>query len=215
VAALQPERHSVDAPGHPWVRGAAGDNLQPGAVCRGVTWVARHSPDARSSRLTPAWSAMMRHCCARAPLQSRRSTRAPLTPPPDPATARHLRWIRSVPPGLARHACAAPPLHAERSTGVPLRLGFSLEEVADLLETDRHPHRGQTDAGLRQRAAAKLAEVEAKIANLSTIADTLRATLDAGCTDLIECAGQPQCPLPFAALASAAAAAPATLARSK
>jgi hypothetical protein len=36
---------------------------------------------------------------------------------------------------------------------------------------------------------------------LSAIADTLRAALDAGCTDLIECAGQPQCPLPLAALA--------------
>lgn len=44
VAALQPERHSVDAPGHPWVRGAAGDNLQPGAVCRGVTWVGQAQP---------------------------------------------------------------------------------------------------------------------------------------------------------------------------
>ena len=59
----------------------------------------------------------------------------------------------------------------------------------------------------------KLAEVEAKIADLSGIADTLRAALGAGCTDLIECAGQPQCPLPFAALAGAAAAARATRAR--
>ncbi len=78
------------------------------------------------------------------------------------------------------------------------RLGFSLDEVADLLETGRHRHRGHTEAGLRQRAAVKLAEVEAKVADLSAIADTLRAALDAGCTDLIECAGQPQCPLPFA-----------------
>ena len=53
------------------------------------------------------------------------------------------------------------------------RLGFSLDEVADLLETGRHQHRGQTEPGLRQRAAAKLAEVEAKIADLSAIADTL------------------------------------------
>jgi DNA-binding transcriptional MerR regulator len=90
------------------------------------------------------------------------------------------------------------------------RLGFSLEEVADLLETGRHQHRGQSEAGLRQRAAAKLAEIEAKVADLNTIADTLRAALDAGCTDLIKCAGQPQCPLPFAALASATGEAPAT-----
>jgi len=93
------------------------------------------------------------------------------------------------------------------------RLGFSLEEVADLLEAGRRQHRGQTEAGLRQRAAAKLAEVEAKVADLSAIADTLRAALDAGCADLMECAGQPQCPLPFAGLAGAAAAAPATYAR--
>ncbi len=56
------------------------------------------------------------------------------------------------------------------------RLGFSLQEVAELLEAGRHP-----------------------------IADTLRAALDAGCADLMDCAGQPQCPLPFAELAEATA----------
>ena len=80
------------------------------------------------------------------------------------------------------------------------RLGFSLDEVADLLETGRHQHRSRPDAGLRQRAAAKLAEVEAKIADLGAIAGTLQAALDAGCDDLMNCAGQPQCPLPFAEL---------------
>ena len=80
------------------------------------------------------------------------------------------------------------------------RLGFSLDEVADLLETGRHQHRNRPDAGLRQRAAAKLAEVEAKIAGLTAIAGTLRAALDAGCDDLMDCAGQPRCPLPFAEL---------------
>lgn len=81
------------------------------------------------------------------------------------------------------------------------RLGFSLQEVADLLETGRHQHRGHADAGLGRRAAAKLAEVEAKIADLNATADTLRAALDAGCADLMTCAGQPQCPLPFDELA--------------
>ncbi len=85
------------------------------------------------------------------------------------------------------------------------RLGFSLQEVAELLEAGRHQHRSHSDAGLRQRAAAKLTEVEAKIADLSAIADTLRAALDAGCADLMDCAGQPQCPLPFAELAEATA----------
>ena len=82
------------------------------------------------------------------------------------------------------------------------RLGFSLDEVADLLETGRHHHRSRPDEGLHQRAAVKLAEVEAKIADLTAIADTLQAALDAGCDDLMDCAGQPQCPLPFAELAA-------------
>ncbi len=85
------------------------------------------------------------------------------------------------------------------------RLGFSLAEITDLLETGSrgsHP-RGQ----LAQRAPVKLAEVEAKIAELTVIADTLRAALDAGCKDLIDCAGQPQCPLPFAGSAASGAAA--------
>jgi MerR family mercuric resistance operon transcriptional regulator len=80
------------------------------------------------------------------------------------------------------------------------RLGFTLDEVADLLEAGRHPHR-RADAGLQARAQAKLAEVEAKIADLSAIAGNLRAAADAGCDDLITCAGQACCPIPFAAIA--------------
>jgi MerR family mercuric resistance operon transcriptional regulator len=80
------------------------------------------------------------------------------------------------------------------------RLGFTLDEVADLLEAGRHPHR-RADAGLQARAQAKLAEVEAKIADLRAIADNLRAAADAGCDDLITCAGQACCPIPFATIA--------------
>jgi len=76
------------------------------------------------------------------------------------------------------------------------RLGFTLEEVAELLETGRHRH-GRPVPGLRQRAAAKLAEVEEKIADLSTVRDALTAALDAGCDDLAACAGSPCCPIPF------------------
>ncbi|WP_405428984.1 MerR family transcriptional regulator [Micromonospora sp. NBC_00617] len=78
-------------------------------------------------------------------------------------------------------------------------LGFTLDEVADLLDAGRHHH--GPDAGLRVRAHTKLAEVEAKIADLQVIADTLRAAVDAGCDDLVECAGQPCCPIPFATIA--------------
>src|SRR3954454_2998286 len=39
----------------------------------------------------------------------------------------------------------------------PQRLGFTLDEVADLLQTGRHRH-GQMDASLQAHAAAKIAE---------------------------------------------------------
>jgi MerR family transcriptional regulator, mercuric resistance operon regulatory protein len=80
------------------------------------------------------------------------------------------------------------------------RLGFTLEEIADLLETGRHRHGRRRDAGLRARAQAKLAEVEAKITDLQVIAGTLRAAIDAGCDDLVACAGEPCCPIPFATI---------------
>ena len=83
------------------------------------------------------------------------------------------------------------------------RLGFSLREVADVLEVGRHRHRHRhrPGSGLQYLAAAKLAEIEAKIAELSVIADTLRSALDAGCSDLTDCAKQPKCPLPLGDLA--------------
>jgi DNA-binding transcriptional MerR regulator len=75
------------------------------------------------------------------------------------------------------------------------KLGFSLNEVAELL--DAH----QRGTGLADRAAAKLAEVEAKIVELNEVADTLRSVLAAGCDDLVSCADDPEpdCPLPFQA----------------
>jgi MerR family mercuric resistance operon transcriptional regulator len=81
------------------------------------------------------------------------------------------------------------------------RLGFSLEEVADLLEAGRHRHGVQVQAGLQARVVAKLAEVEARIADLGVIRTTLQAAISAGCADLVTCAGIPDCPLPFAELA--------------
>ena len=81
------------------------------------------------------------------------------------------------------------------------RLGFTLAEVADLLETGAHHHR-RPDAGLQARAATKLAEVDGRIADLMVIRDTLRQAMDAGCDDLMACAESACCPLPFAELAS-------------
>jgi MerR family mercuric resistance operon transcriptional regulator len=82
------------------------------------------------------------------------------------------------------------------------RLGFRLEEIADLLDAGRHRHGRRPDRGLRGRAEAKLREVEAKIADLYVIAGTLRSALDAGCDDLVACAEEPRCPIPFARLGS-------------
>lgn len=78
------------------------------------------------------------------------------------------------------------------------RLGFTLEEVAGLLGAGaRHGRGGRADEGLRERARDKLAEVEARIVELTAVAGTLRAALAAGCDDLVACADEPCCPLPF------------------
>jgi MerR family mercuric resistance operon transcriptional regulator len=83
------------------------------------------------------------------------------------------------------------------------RLGFTLDEVADLLDATRHRHGRRPKPGLHARAQAKLAEVEARFADLQVIAETLRAAVDAGCDDLVACAGNSCCPIPVAALALA------------
>ena len=76
------------------------------------------------------------------------------------------------------------------------RLGFTLDEIAELLDLGTHRH----GRGLRERAGGKLAEVEAKIADLVVVRDTLRAAVAAGCDDLVACSHTPSCPLPFAGL---------------
>jgi DNA-binding transcriptional MerR regulator len=81
------------------------------------------------------------------------------------------------------------------------RLGFTLEQIAGLIDTGRHHARSDTD--LHERAASKLVEIEARIDDLTAIRDTLRAALDAGCHDLETCADSPDCPIPFTTLADA------------
>ncbi|MFR9779496.1 MerR family transcriptional regulator [Micromonospora sp. MS34] len=80
------------------------------------------------------------------------------------------------------------------------RLGFTLNEVADLLDAGRHQHSGRPDSGLQARAREKLVEVEQKLADLTVIRDTLRSAISAGCDDLVACAGNSCCPLPFVEL---------------
>jgi len=76
------------------------------------------------------------------------------------------------------------------------RLGFTLDQVAELIEAGHLRHRGRAGE-LRAHAADKLTEIEVKIADLRVIRDTLRAVLDAGCEDLTTCAGTTCCPVPF------------------
>lgn len=78
------------------------------------------------------------------------------------------------------------------------RLGFTLDEVADLIEVGKRRNR---DSGLQARAAEKLAEVEQRIEDLRLIRENLVAAIDAGCDDLHECAGSDCCPIPFVDLA--------------
>ena len=85
------------------------------------------------------------------------------------------------------------------------RLGFTLDDVAELLETGRHRHRRRPDESLHAKAVTKLAEIEQRIADLHVIADTLRVAVDVGCDDVIACASSADCPLPFADLAGRSA----------
>lgn len=78
------------------------------------------------------------------------------------------------------------------------RLGFTLAEVAELLEASTHRH---GSAGLQEQARIKLADVEAKIADLSLIRTALTDAIEAGCDDLTACAQSSCCPIPFADLA--------------
>jgi DNA-binding transcriptional MerR regulator len=70
------------------------------------------------------------------------------------------------------------------------RLGFTLDEVAELLETSRR-HR---TPDLQARAARKLVEVEQKMLDLTTIRDSLRQIIAAHCDSLTHCTCQ-NCPI--------------------
>jgi DNA-binding transcriptional MerR regulator len=74
------------------------------------------------------------------------------------------------------------------------RLGFTLDEVAELLDVGRR--RGPS-SDFQVRAQEKLVEVDQRIADLTTIRTTLLAAIDAGCKDLHACADSDCCPIPF------------------
>ncbi|GAA0467474.1 hypothetical protein Aca07nite_71040 [Actinoplanes capillaceus] len=73
------------------------------------------------------------------------------------------------------------------------RLGFTLDEVADLLDAGRRRH-PTTD--LRERAIGKIAEIDQKIADLTTIRTSLTEVVDARCDSLTDCTCA-DCPIPY------------------
>jgi len=75
------------------------------------------------------------------------------------------------------------------------RLGFSLDEVSELLEAGRHRHGAAP--GLQSRVETKLDEISQKIADLEVIRQSLISARDAGCDDLLQCADEACCPIPF------------------
>lgn len=77
------------------------------------------------------------------------------------------------------------------------RLGFTLDEVAELLDTGRRRH---PTPDLQARARAKLVEVEQRLADLEHIRTGLQQVIDARCDSLTHCTCQ-DCPLPFVDLA--------------
>lgn len=77
------------------------------------------------------------------------------------------------------------------------RLGFTLDEVARLLEVGRgRPGKG-AEVGLQAQARVKVTELEERIQDLQRTRSDLLAALDVGCDDLVECANAECCPLPF------------------
>ncbi len=72
------------------------------------------------------------------------------------------------------------------------RLGFSLDEVAELLAASRrHP-----GPDLQERAIKKIAEIDAKIADLTVMRTALSQVVDANCDSLTNCTCD-DCPVPF------------------
>lgn len=77
------------------------------------------------------------------------------------------------------------------------RLGFTLDEIADVAGLGRRRRSQRRDHGLRARADDKLTEIEARIAGLQEIAAALRLAIEVGCDDLATCATTEYCPLTF------------------
>jgi MerR family transcriptional regulator, mercuric resistance operon regulatory protein len=79
------------------------------------------------------------------------------------------------------------------------RLGFTLTEVAELIDAGRRRHPA---SDLRQRAIDKIGEIDAKIADLQVIRSALTQMVDARCDSLTNCTCA-DCPIPFLTIGAA------------
>ena len=77
------------------------------------------------------------------------------------------------------------------------RLGFTLTEIQEMLELSEH-RRGTKD--LRDLAAAKVAEIDERIAQLQAMRSDLTDVIAAECDSLTDCSCGLGCPLPFVEL---------------
>lgn len=94
---------------------------------------------------------------------------------------------------IGGHRLYPPDTVALRVIKAAQRLGFSLEEVAELIDTGRRRHPAPD---LRQRGIEKISEIDAKIADLTVIRAALSEVLKARCDGLTNCTCA-DCPIPF------------------
>ncbi|MFI7603265.1 MerR family transcriptional regulator [Actinoplanes sp. NPDC049681] len=79
------------------------------------------------------------------------------------------------------------------------RLGFTLDEVAELLDAGRRRHPAP---GLRERAVDKIAEIDRRMADLAAMRAALVEVVDARCDSLTNCTCA-DCPVPFLTIGAA------------
>lgn len=77
------------------------------------------------------------------------------------------------------------------------RLGFTLAEIQEMFDLSAH-RRGTPD--LHALAAAKVAEIDGRIATLQAMRADLSAVIEAECDSLTDCSCGLGCPLPFVEL---------------
>ncbi|MBF6082881.1 MerR family DNA-binding protein [Nocardia cyriacigeorgica] len=118
---------------------------------------------------------------------------------PNPSDPKRRADCAPSPPRVRGRIRQAVPRFAAANRSPLERSTLTLDEVADLLKVTGIGARRRPGAGLRARTEAKLVEIDAKLADLTAVRDTLRAALEAGCDDLLACGESPSCPVPFGA----------------